>query len=56
MQDSGVRKFLGFVSVLKEILNAKDGFLILQVFFTDSVRDAIASWQMNFLRLGFPNN
>ena len=25
-------------------------------FFTDSVRDAIASWQMNFLRLGFPNN
>ena len=45
MQDSGVRNFLGFVSVLKEILKAKDGyrsmckqfltlkFLILQVFF-----------------------
>ena len=33
MQDSGVRKFLGSVSVLKEILKAKDGFLILQVLF-----------------------
>ena len=45
MQDSGVRSFLSFESVLKEILKVKDGyrsmckqlltlkFLILQVFF-----------------------
>ena len=26
MQDSGVRNFLGFVSVLKEMLKAKDGY------------------------------